>query len=52
MPRQKSIALELSCEWNNENEVEMNSDEHLIFMSQENNCQKKITKNLIPSNCA
>ena len=30
----------------------LNNAEHLIFISQKSNFQKKITKNLIPSNYA
>ena len=47
----KSTELGFSCESNNKTEFEINSDEHLIFISQKNNFQKKI-KNLIPSNYA
>ena len=48
----KSTPLGFSWERNNEGEIEINSDEHLIFISQKTNFQKKKTKQLIPSNYA
>ena len=47
-----STELGLSYEFNKGNKVKIDSDEHLIFTSQKNNFQMKITKRLIPSNQA
>lgn len=47
-----STYLELSWEGNKGNEVEINSEKHLIFTSQKINYKMKVTKKLILSNDA
>ena len=48
----KSTELGFSCEWNNENEFEINMRNIWSSLAKKNNFPKKIIKNLILSNYA